>query len=371
VKRPALALRVYDLVLRRIASRTWPSRRRCPSIRDLARELRVSPQPVREAFRLAAAQRLLTLGVKRRAVVLSGADRRASRLLAEHHRTAERRRLAILIPQEYFPLTGAPFHQQLAAAVASAAVPRGWSCRLVRIAAEDQYRQAQAVVRQFDTAFAVDPSPLKLAVLFMLGAHSFPMLSFNRCVPGIDHPVLTTNNYGASQQVGRLMADLGHRNLCFITTPKHEYLDVVKSSTNGWLDFLRESGLMDSCTMPLAYYKMPAMFPLLLDRLLRQTPPITAFLLDVAADLIYIGRDERFSRLRIPGDVSLAVMGSTTGTPWPSRHPPVTSFEVDWDRVGCCAIEMLDQMLAGNPHPKSIRVPLNIHLTESLGPAPH
>ncbi|MBN2584043.1 MAG: substrate-binding domain-containing protein [Planctomycetes bacterium] len=361
---------VYNLLLRRMASRDLPPGSRCPSIRELARDLKMSPPPIHAAIRAAARDHLLEVHPRRRAVVLPGADKRASRLLAEGHAATECRRLAVLIPEEYFPLRGAPFHNALARTVTRAADQRGWQCRVVRVTAKEPSRQARKIVRQFDAAFVIEPSPMKLAILFTLAEHGFPMLSFNRQIPGIDMPVLTTDDYGASRQLGRLMASHGHKNICLFATPKHAYMEGPRSSISGWLDFLDETGLIETCTIPVFYHKTSSMVPLLLERLLNLHPPITGFVFDVPPDLAFVGSDERFRDLRIPDHVSVAGMSSVAGIPWPSRHPPVTSFEVDWPRAGHCAVEMIDHLLSGDRHPKSIRVPLNILLTESIGPVP-
>ncbi|MBN2584041.1 MAG: substrate-binding domain-containing protein [Planctomycetes bacterium] len=372
MKHPALRLKVYDVLLRKLASRAWTPGSRCPSIRDLARNLKTSRQPVQQALQMAVQNRLLTTRSTRRAVVLPGADRRAADLLAEDHLTAQRRTLAVLIPEEFFPLRGAPYQHRLAKVVAAAAATRGWECRIVKIPAEDQSKSAGKVVRQYDAAFVVDVSPRKPAFLFTLAEYGFPMLSFRRQAPGIDHPVLTINEYGASQQLGRLMVEHGHRNLCFIASLKHEYTDGPKSAVKGWTDFLDKVGLLATSTMPLAYYNIrtPDVFLLLMEQLLRLSPRITGFVFHVPPHLAFLASDGKFRDLRIPHDVSIAVMSSMAGVSWPAHLPPVTSFEVDWDRAGHCAVEMIDQLLAGNPHPKSIRVPLNIQLTDSIGPAP-
>jgi hypothetical protein len=46
--------------------------------------------------------------------------------------------------------------------------------------------------------------------------------------------------------------------------------------------------------------------------------------------------------------------------PWPSRHPRITCFEVEWTRAGPCAMEMIQETLAGNSNPKAIRMPMTI-----------
>ncbi|MBN2583632.1 MAG: GntR family transcriptional regulator, partial [Planctomycetes bacterium] len=325
---------VYDLILQRVASQAWASGSRCPSVRELAGDLKVSSPSVHAAIRVAVRAHLLEVHPRRQAIVLPGADKRAMRLLADSNTAAKRRNVALLIPEEFFPLSGAPFQSKLAKAVTKAAGRQGWHCRQVRIPAQGQSKLARKVVRHFDAAFVIDPLPTKLAVLFTLAEHGFPMLSYNRRVPGIDMPVLTTDDYGASRQLGRLLASHGHTNICFVATPTHAYLDGPHSAVSGWTDLLNEMGLMNACTLPVFYYKTSPLISVMLQRLFSVQPRITGLVFDVPPDLSHIGSDPWFRDLRIPEDFSVAAMSSMAGVPWPSHHPPVTSFEVDWDRAG-------------------------------------
>lgn len=73
-----------------------------------------------------------------------------------------------------------------------------------------------------------------------------------------------------------------------------------------------------------------------MDRLRRRSsPPTIAFVLDVPPHLMFLAHNPLFRNLRIPGDVSLVAISSATNISRLSRHPPVTSFEADWDWAGC------------------------------------
>ncbi|HOI55084.1 MAG TPA: substrate-binding domain-containing protein [Phycisphaerae bacterium] len=367
MKRPVFADKAFEIVLRKLASGAWAEGAACSPVRQVADEMRVSPQPVQQAYRLAAHQGLLDVRPKRVAVVLPGARDKARAILAARDAQVTSRRLAVLIPEEFFPLSGAPFQSHLAQTVLAAARHRGFEGRVVSVPTKHPLRFSRRILRQYDAAFVIDPSPTKVMAYFALAEHGFPMLSFNREIPGLELPTLRTDDESACRQLGRIMVAHGHRNICLIETMKYEYLSGKHVLSNAWLRFLEDEGLLDGCSMPVAYHKAET-FGMVLERLLRIRPRVTGIVLGIPSALCSVIDTPAFCTLRIPQDISVAAMSSVSHMPWPSRHPAITCFELDWERTGQCALEMIQEMLAGNANPKAIRVPLNIQLTDSIGP---
>ena len=77
--------------------------------------------------------------------------------------------------------------------------------------------------------------------------------------------------------------------------------------------------------------------------------------------------DEEFSRLAVPGDISLATFEPAINMPRSADRPPLTSIHIDPQRTAQCILETLDQMVAGSTEVQTIRVPLTIDMTDSIG----
>jgi len=73
----------------------------------------------------------------------------------------------------------------------------------------------------------------------------------------------------------------------------------------------------------------------------------------------------------LPEDMSVATFDMLYRVTLPSWCPPMTALYDDPRRSIECMIEMLDRMWRGDRHPPSIRVPMDLHRTDSIGPAPH
>ncbi len=76
------------------------------------------------------------------------------------------------------------------------------------------------------------------------------------------------------------------------------------------------------------------------------------------------------AKVRIPGELSVVVVDETTPIPIAPWRPPLTRITVDHGRYAECVLEMVEKLQAGDLHPPNVRVPLQMNLTESIGPAP-
>ncbi|MBN2561345.1 MAG: substrate-binding domain-containing protein [Phycisphaerae bacterium] len=363
-----LVPKVHRYVLSQLASEIWRDGRRVPSTRQLALRLKVSQPIVQMAYRQACRDGLLDVQPSRAARVTAGAAARAQALLATQARS-EGRRLAILIPNKYFPLTGAPFQRRLAHETCLAATARGSEAAIVPVPDGDHAEFAQQVIRRYDAAFVIEMRTANIPLVFALTEQRFPVLLFNRHVAGLAAPSLNTDDYGAARKLAEAMRVRGHRNLCLLSNTVYESLLGEHGVTDGWIDFLEETGAASECIMPLAFTK-PRQIVTVFQQLLALRPRITAFVLGMPILLTRLATHPQLQHLRVPEELSIATTGSMRSIVFPPEFPSITSFEIDWDRAGHCAVEMIDRMLAGEPQPKDIRVPLNLQLTESIGPPP-
>jgi len=176
----------------------------------------------------------------------------------------------------------------------------------------------------------------------------------------------------------RHLAQLGHRNLCLVASHDcHSEVNPVaipgRGRTVGWADALLEHGLMSHCVLPVYApwdYDPLNIYDGLFRALLRSRDRPTAIVFSHSPMAKRFLADPEFSRLAVPGDVSLATFEPTTGLPTAPGRPPLTSIHIDAQRTAQCVLETVDKIIAGVPHPPTIRMPYTIDLTDSLGPVP-
>ncbi len=369
MKQSLLTRRVYDYLLRQLASNQWPADARIPGTRTLAATLNVSDRTVRKVLRMAREAGLLAVAERRPATVLPGAGARARDILAAAAAEQRSRRLAILLGHEFFPLSRAPFQRRLARAVTAAGEARGYRTQVECIPHDNQLAFSRRVMCRYHAAFVPELRPNHLAPIIDLAEHNFPVLLFNRRIEGMGLPSLNTNDAGALDELADKLAKLGHRNMALVETPLYLTVRGDEPPVASWMESLRRLDLHGECTMPVVFSRWSDA-PVIFDRVLALRPRITALVLGPPTFLRVLVELERFRRLRIPRDMSLATLSSPRNLPLPPHCPPITYFELDWNRAGRCALEMIDRMLASERQPKDIRVPLNIRRTESIGPAP-
>ena len=295
-------------------------------------------------------------------MVQPGASRLALNILMEEHAQHSHRRLAVLIPDKYFPLSNAPFQQRLAQEVTLAGQAADYAVTTLPIPSVDQSRFAHTVMRKFNAAFVIEMQTHDIPMLFTLTERQFPVLLFNRHVPGLPAPSLNTDDYGAAQHLARLLVEHGHRNVCMHAAACYDAVMGQHSATDGWVCALKQLGVLDDCILPIVYGKQNLMA---LDRLLRLRPQITGIVWSGRLPLDFEGILSARG-IKLGQDLSIAAVGSNSGGVG-STNSQITSFEIDWKRAGQCAIEMTGRMLTGESHPKDIRVALNINLTNSIG----
>lgn len=315
---------------------------------------------------MASDQGLLRTRPRHLIEVQPGSAQRSRDLLAGLSTRDDLRRLAIVVPQERY---GAQVYINIARSVTEEAAKRHIRAERVSMPRQNQEAFSRWLMRTYDATYILSLLPNYLGVVFDLAAYGFPALLFNRRVDGLALPALNEDDYGAAQRIGNILRGYGHRDVCMIDTTLYDSMSGQRGQADGWMDFLGQSGLMESCSMPLAYFKR-GMFPMVFDRLLRHCPHITAYVLTVPSTAEDVARNELFRQMEVPRDISLATTGSILPFSWPSRYPPLTDCGMDLYRASQCAVEMIDQMLLGNLNTPSLRVPVEIDLTDSIGPAP-
>jgi DNA-binding LacI/PurR family transcriptional regulator len=189
-------------------------------------------------------------------------------------------------------------------------------------------------------------------------------------VAGLDATSVYIDNYGAAARLARMLVQLGHRNLCLITSTEDEFTSGWQHTlSGGWIDALRETGAIDACTLPVIYHPR-GMFYDMMDRILAIRPRITALVLGYPAMVERLAAEPRFHEVQVPGRISVATLNTTRNVSHPPGWPPVTSFEMNMKRVGEVIVAHVQTMLVGVAPPPNVRLPLDIVVTDSIGHPP-
>jgi len=226
---------------------------------------------------------------------------------------------------------------------------------------------ARDIVARFNAGVVIGPRPDKFTALFALRSLAWPLLVFNRQVPGLDATPVHLDNYGAA---ARLLVQLGPRNLCLITSTEDEFPSGGRHAlSDGWIDTLRSSGVLSACTLPVIYYPR-GMFYDMIDRILALRPRITALVLGYPAMVERLAAEPRFHDVQVPGRISIATLNTTRNVPRPPGWPPITSFEMNMRRIAEVILAQVQVMFIGFQPPSNIRLPLDLVATDSIGHPP-
>lgn len=289
------------------------------------------------------------------------------------------RRLAIIIPDFWSRPRRNPFYDTLVACLQQEAERLGQVATVVLLPLRQQVVVVEKVISGgYDAAVFIAFTSEHMASIIPFCKSRFPLLIFNRRIPGYDLPTVTLDDYGASQRLVERLVELGHHNLCMIASHGcHEEVNPQpipgRGRTVGWVDAIIRHGLLNECILPVYApwdYEPMDIYEGMFRKLLRCSDRPTAIVFSHTPLAKSFLADAEFSGLAVPGDISLATFEPSLGIPHVSGHPPLTSIHIDPQRTAQCVLETMEKIIAGLPHPPSIRVPLTISLTDSIGPVP-
>lgn len=369
VSRRTLTDAVYEGLLLRLAEGQWAEGQRLPVVRQLEKEFGTSRVTVLSAMRRAAQKEVIRVRPRHFATVSPGAAELATRLLADLHSQPGKRRIALLWPEHLGPLRFT-FGQLLEQDVHPAAAEKDIELEIVNWPHTDQAAFVEKIIRRgFAAAMAFGVNAQMLASLYEFRQRRFPVMTFNRRIPGADVPSILLDEYSAARKIASTLAGLGHRNLCMVYMAFDDRLRAGEQRVDSWIDYLTEAGLLESCAMPV-YYLKPREDVDLFAPLFRLSNRPTAVVFGYAHlwDLFVKTRKE--FPLKVPEDISFVTFDTVYGSQTPSWCPSLTTISENVRRSAECMMEMLDRILAGELHPKNIRVPMDLHLADSIGPVP-
>jgi len=375
VGRPSIVDPILDLLLRRLAGGSWAPGTTVPATRQLAAEFDVSRKPLQAALKRAARHKLLEVRERRPVVVLPGAQERAKRLLVRQLKRLAVRRVAVLIPDDFLPLAErSAIWAAMVGTLAREAPGKQMQTRVVAWPAREQVAIARSLApKGYAAAIFLGFKPEYLVSLSLLREQGFPVVIFNRRVPGLDVPTVVMDDYAASQNLADRLVKLGHRNLCMVSNRGSPEDDIPYERVGGWLDYVKDNGLLDTCSMPVYVPVWPlhlGVWNRMFTGVFHSRNRPTALVFSHSPWAKSFLADPQFADLEVPRDISLVTFEPTRSIPTAPWCPPLTTVQIDHQRTAQCMIEMIDKMLGGEPHPPTIRVPLTVTLTGSIGEAP-
>jgi LacI family transcriptional regulator len=373
--RPRIVDEVLHRLLRGLATGMWPAGTTIPPSRKLAAMFDVAPGTLRKA--LGEASRLGLLKVQQRQPVLvrEGAAQKAESLMTRMSLRRSANRVALLMPEQLLPLRRNDFYTVLVAAVQREASRHGFATSLVPWPEAEQMSLARSLPHKgFDAAILIGTLPAYTGSLFVMFEQGFPFVVFNRRIPGLPLPTVLMDDGTAVCRIVDHLVALGHRNLCFVGSLPDQTVGrkgpgAVVSS---WLDYLHNNDLLDECVLPTYFpwdHHQGVFSPSLVELVHSGHRP-TAIVFEYVQHARAFLSDRRLADLTVPDDLSLAMIGPTHNLPTVPWCPPMTTAQVSYERVAECLIEMFQKVLAGEFQTQSIRLPLHLTVTDSIGPVP-
>jgi len=341
-----------------------------PPSRVLAAELAVNGQTLRRAMAELAESGLLEVRPRRRARVGPGGTAQARELLQRLHRCRSLRQIAILTSSPYAIFDPDPmtYWAVVFRVLKEEAARQGLETSVLRWLPSSQIEQIRSLSGQSGVvAVALDVTYEYLPGLLEASVCHIPLVLYNRWVPWLRLPTVLRDDYAAAERVGRLLYDLGHRNMCMFSSVSLNPLR-GRDRTDGWVDFLREAELFSNCTPALASFRFFQEQGAFLRRLFDGPQAPTALVFAYPYELELFFELARIGPGDIPSRFSIVTFDDMAPLKISGSRIPLTSVSADLRRMAQCVIELARSVQAGEPNPPSIRVPCDLHVTDSVGP---
>jgi DNA-binding LacI/PurR family transcriptional regulator len=368
--------KVAERILRAIASGAWPAGGPLPAVRQLAADLGVSRDTVGAALQRLAEGGLIETHPRLPAQLRPDAAEQARQLLAPTPAAPQSPQVAILMSDQYRPLTKNQFYFKLVSHLVSEAEKRGLRTAMVWWPMREQLAVVESLPRTgYDAAIFIGVRAEYMASLFFMHERKFPLLIYNSEIPGVELPTVIEDLYGAVQRVADSLFKSGHRNVCLVAKALSDVEQVLvhRGLGRGWMDYLAAAGLIEKCTMPVyvpwEHGKGP--YDEGFWRILHspERPTAMVFAHSFWAQRL-VEHELKVLGLKVPEELSLVTFDETVNIPVTSSYPLLSNVDINYARTAQCIVETVRKMLAGDPHPPIIRVRMDFNITESIGPAP-
>ena len=369
--RPKIVGRIVTRLLRQIASGQWRPGQMLPPSRELARQFGLAQGTMQAALRELGAMALLDVRPRRRITVLPDAGQRAQSLIAERMAQPAARRLGILVPERMYPLVPNSYFGWMVDRIIREAKPHDISIKVIKWPLRDQVRTAESFLhREYGAALCIGVSPAYLISLLLMHEHEFPVLLYNRRFPELKLPTVRNDVFTAVRRVTDHLIGYGHRRIHLVTHHEPGVMQTQVEWINDWLGYLDEKDLLESSALPVSYIPRDR-DPCPSFRSLIAEPTRATALIFAATRLVdQFFADDALGAIRIPEELSVMTFGTASQVPQEPWRPPITTVDDDVPRIAQCIIETVGRLLGGELMPPSIRIPMKIDLTASIGKAP-
>ncbi|MEO0677776.1 MAG: LacI family DNA-binding transcriptional regulator [Pseudomonadota bacterium] len=183
----------------------------------------------------------------------------------------------------------------------------------------------------------------------------------------VDYPAVGFDNRRGMAALARLVLGYGHRHISCISAPMAEN-DRARGRVSGIRDALKEAGL-DPEALPLVETPYDIENGETAFRQVMAEAPETTVVMCVN-DVLAIGalRAARELGLRVPEDISITGFDDIEIATLAS--PSLTTVHVPHREMGRRAAQAITEMLRGAPGWARVKLPTDIRVRQSLGPAP-
>jgi LacI family transcriptional regulator len=339
-----------------------------PTMKDIAKRAGTTPGVVSVTLNGAKSKTLRVSQETRQRVLFAAEelgykrDPRASALASGRNRV-----IGMMLPYLNSFTVPDPFSSLVTAGVAAGASLAGYDLMLYTAVAEEEGRRAaHRIDKRIDGLVLVlppDGTPilaeckrLGIAVVAVLvPPHSLPM-------------TVNSSDYEGGRVATEHLLSLGHRRIGHILG--HPDIHTSEIRNRAYREALIEAGVkVDPQWVADGFFARDGGYEAMqqLLKLPSECRPTAVF---AANDLSAHGAIDaiREAGLRVPQDISVVGYDNT----WYASviNPPLTTVQIDVDRIGRCAVEKLIGFLeGGTPEPHTV-VPTVFVIRESTGPAP-
>ena len=259
-----------------------------------------------------------------------------------------------------------PYFPQLVRSVEDAARAAGYSVLLCN-AADDPDREASyldlLVDRRVD-GLVIAASSLGARQGDWLTAPPIPVVLVNTAAPEADLPSIMSDNEGGGRMVAEHLLELGHRRFGYLMPPPR-HVD-APARLAGVRRALRDAGLDGEALQIARGEALVWGGEVAANDLLDRSPETTAFV--AYNDLMAIGalRALRRRGQRVPTDASVVGFDDVAMAAY--VDPPLTTISQRTEDMGRWAVERL--IGDDGAGPSSVRLPVDLQVRDSTGPAP-
>ncbi len=315
------------------------------TIKDIARELGVSPSTVSRALKNNP-----DISQETRDLIHKFAEEHNYKpnALALNLRTSRSNTIGVIIPQLVHH-----FFSCVLSGIEEIAAKAGYNILIAQ--SNERYDQEVKIIHSFlaarvcgvITSLAKDTS--KYEHYEELIENNIPIVFYDRICPNINTGRVVVDDYAGAFAAVEYMIQTGCKRIFFYSADSH--LEISKNRRNGYLDAMRKYKIPVDDNMIKYCDTREQAIAITPDILEREDRPDGFFAIndETASGILYVCK---LLGLNVPNEVSIC--GFTDGAIAQNTDPKLTTVEQHGEEVGKCAITLLIDKIENEKEPKSI-----------------